>query len=149
MALHRMLYCSHNTTPGTLTEIAGQIEQILEVSRRNNGRDGVTGGLLYSAGCFAQVLEGPREAVENAFERIQCDERHTDVIVIMSGPVEARAFANWSMAFHDPSIDGNASAGTALEGAFAGRTATGDDLVALLHIVIANEGETYGDRAAA
>lgn len=98
MTLHRVLYCSRNLVamgPDAKTEI----DRILAVSRANNARDGLTGGLILTEGWFAQVLEGPRRAAEATFERIQCDGRHGCVVVLRSERIDARVFPDWSMAF--------------------------------------------------
>ena len=57
------------------------------------------GQLLFSADGFVQVLEGPTEAVERTFERIECDPRHAHVVILEAGPAAAREFQNWSMAY--------------------------------------------------
>lgn len=138
--LYRVLYCSRNLIPGDAESIAAHVRSILEVSRRNNARDGVTGGLLFSAGCFAQVLEGPTDAVERAFERIQCDDRHSEVIVLEAGVVSAPNFPEWSMAFN-----GNAAANPlaelALDAAFKEQSNAGDALLSLMRTVIRQEDE--------
>ena len=95
--LHRLVYYSRNRVPGA--DAAGEVRSILGASRRNNGRAGVTGALVFNAGCFGQVLEGPRRAIEATFERIQRDARHGDVSLLDFRPVAERAFDNWSMAF--------------------------------------------------
>ena len=97
--LYRLVYASKNLLQGSDAEIAAAVSQILDASRRNNAGVAVTGALMFNAGAFAQVLEGPREGVENTFERIQCDPRHGDVTVLQCGLVESRTFTNWSMAF--------------------------------------------------
>ena len=143
--LHRVLYCSRNLIPGTPEAVAADIRRILAASRRNNARDGITGGLLFSEGCFAQVLEGPLDAIEGTFERIQCDERHSDVTVLQSGPIAARDFPDWSMAFAGPDAASNPAAspvaGVTMAGAFAGQSGSGDKLLDMLKAVIAREGE--------
>lgn len=97
--LHRLVYYSRNRGAGAPEEMAATIKHILAASRRNNARVGVTGALMFNAGCFAQVLEGPKAAVEHTFERIQQDERHSDVSVLSFGPVMEPAFDRWSMGF--------------------------------------------------
>jgi hypothetical protein len=97
--VHRLVYFSRNAMPGTKDEIVEGIQQILKSSRSNNARIGVTGALLFNNGCFAQVLEGSSSAVSETFERIQWDERHSDVLVLDYSPVAARAFPDWSMSF--------------------------------------------------
>ena len=80
-------------------DLAGEIDAILEVSRRNNGGCGVTGALIFNRGTFGQILEGPEDAVEETFLRIEGDPRHHDVEVLDLKPVTARAFGDWSMGF--------------------------------------------------
>lgn len=137
--LYRVLYCSRNHLAGRPETYPGEIQGILATSRKNNARDGVTGGLLFSEGCFAQVLEGPLGMVENAFERIQCDERHRKVTVLQSGSITARDFPDWSMAFTAADVADNPLAGVALDGAFSGQSSTGDDILSLMRKVIVRE----------
>ena len=142
--LHRVLYCSRNLIPGGAGAFSGAVAadvgRILAASRRNNARDGITGALLFSEGCFAQVLEGPLDAVESAFERIQCDGRHSDVTVLQSGPITARDFPDWSMAFTGPDAV-SPLLGARMADAFAGRSGHGDELLGLLRAVITRESE--------
>lgn len=81
------------------------LQQLLETSRRNNLRLNITGLLIYSADTFAQYLEGPREAVESLFATIRRDPRHRDVRLLTQGPIEERAFPDWSMTFREIGAD--------------------------------------------
>ncbi|MBB5713097.1 hypothetical protein FHT02_004360 [Sphingomonas xinjiangensis] len=47
---------------------------------------------------YLQYLEGPRDSVENTFERITKDARHEKVTVINTGEQEVRLFGEWAMA---------------------------------------------------
>ena len=81
---------------------------ILVTSRRNNARDQIT-GMLYSDGQrFLQALEGPEDAVENAFKRIQRDTRHRAVVVLSRRTVQRREFGEWQMAHRTPGEDADA-----------------------------------------
>ena len=97
--LYRLVYTSRNLLQGSNKEIAEAVAGILATSQHNNVRVGVTGALMFNQGAFAQVLEGPRRAVEATFERIQRDSRHGDVTVLQCGIIDAPCFPNWSMAF--------------------------------------------------
>jgi hypothetical protein len=97
--LHSLAYFSRNRIQGTPAEVEAEIRKILASARRHNACHGVTGALLFSDGCFAQVLEGELDAVEQIFETIQCDPRHSDVTVLHVHEVPDRSFADWSMAF--------------------------------------------------
>lgn len=102
MALLQLFYVSRAVAPCD----ARTIESILNQSRRNNWREGVTGCLLFSGRCFAQVLEGSDGAVAVALERIERDPRHTTVRLLTKRHVEARTYADWSMAYvHDLDLE--------------------------------------------
>ena len=73
---------------------------ILEVSQRNNRRDGVTGILLYKDGRFLQILEGTESTVRAIAQRIEADERHSEFAVIIDEAMP-RLFSDWSMGFAD------------------------------------------------
>lgn len=96
---YRLVYYSRNLIPDQDDALVAELQTILAVSRANNGRDGITGALMFNAGCFAQVLEGPLDVVEAAFERIQQDERHGEVSLLALEPIAARSFPNWAMGF--------------------------------------------------
>ena len=100
--LFRLVYCSRNMIFADQSDPATEIAKILALSRANNARDGITGALLYSDGCFAQVLEGGLDIVQRTFERIQRDTRHGDVIVLEARRAEARMFGMWDMALAEP-----------------------------------------------
>lgn len=86
---------------------------ILEVSRRNNTRDGVTGKthdttlsnysglLLYHDGNIIQFLEGHEDVVKNIYDRIALDKRHKGVLPLLRRRVAKRDFGNWSMGFRE------------------------------------------------
>ncbi|WP_299646722.1 BLUF domain-containing protein [uncultured Jannaschia sp.] len=97
--LLRLVYFSRNRISRPDCEMIWEIDQILETSQVNNGRAGVTGALIFNDGVFGQVLEGPKDAVEETFERIQLDERHHDVTLLDITPIDERSFADWSMGF--------------------------------------------------
>jgi len=81
---------------------------ILVMSRRNNARDQIT-GVLYSDGLrFLQVLEGPEEAVEQAFKRITRDTRHRAIVVLSRRTTHRREFGDWQMAHRTPGEDADA-----------------------------------------
>lgn len=74
-----------------------ELAKLMEVSRRRNETDRITGALLKYAGHFVQVLEGPPEAVDACFDRICADPRHFDIELLMRGPLPLRRFERWSM----------------------------------------------------
>lgn len=103
--LYQLVYYSRNETSGDAVAFEAEVEAILAASRRNNDAVGITGALLFNAGVFAQVLEGPLEAIEATFERIQQDVRHGDVSLLALEPISHRSFDNWAMGFVGASTD--------------------------------------------
>ena len=70
---------------------------ILRKSKANNPLIGVTGVLCFSQGIFLQALEGGRSAVNQLYNRIAADPRHTQVELLTYEEVGERRFAGWSM----------------------------------------------------
>jgi len=82
--------------------VDAEIRSILDAARKKNPTRGVTGALLFSGGFFAQVLEGPLDAVQSTFEHIKTDSRHAEVSMLSCKPITSRSFADWSMAYATP-----------------------------------------------
>ncbi|MBC7924070.1 MAG: BLUF domain-containing protein [Bryobacteraceae bacterium] len=140
--LYSIVYCSRNLIGGDPAEVTGELKNILASSRVNNGRVGITGALLYNSGSFAQVLEGPLQAVEQTFERIQCDSRHSEVTVIQSGPVSARQFPEWSMALtSNSSFTGTPVATAAFDAVFSHAADAGEKMLSIMHDMIVSDEE--------
>jgi hypothetical protein len=102
MALFQIFYVSRATRQ--FDDAA--IEALLQSARRGNAGRGITGCLLFSGRCFAQVLEGERAEVESLVARVAADPRHSDVRVLSEGRCSEREYAGWTMGYlHDPSLD--------------------------------------------
>lgn len=72
---------------------------LLQVARRNNARDGITGILLAVENTFFQVLEGTPEAVAAVYQKIAADSRHRGVTRIIQEPIARRDFGAWTMGY--------------------------------------------------
>lgn len=75
------------------------LTELLTQCRASNAERHVTGMLLYRAGRFVQVLEGPESVVRALLARIAHDPRHTGMRVLFEEPLAERNFAEWSMGF--------------------------------------------------
>ena len=76
------------------------VNQILTVSRRNNGTNRITGMLIHDGRRFLQALEGDPELVERTFARIRADHRHRAIVALSHREVAVREFGEWAMACH-------------------------------------------------
>jgi hypothetical protein len=92
--IKRLKYISRETRPMGATELA----EIAAASQRNNAKIEVTGVLVKVGEFYFQVLEGPADAVDATFIRIEADERHRDIVMVGKPErVEQRLFGTWAM----------------------------------------------------
>lgn len=77
-----------------------ELKEILEKSRENNQKLGITGMLLYRDGFFIQALEGEKETVSRLYEKISEDPRHTNILKVYQETSRVRSFEDWSMGFN-------------------------------------------------
>lgn len=91
-----LLYVSRSRLPRGQEE--PQLRQILDVAARRNLANGITGALVHTGTDFAQVLEGPEDAVAQIMASILIDPRHERVSIIRRDEVATRSFPNWGMA---------------------------------------------------
>jgi hypothetical protein len=75
------------------------LKALLQQSRDNNARLGLTGMLLYKDGNFMQALEGPDDAITSLYAKIRGDPRHQSVLQLIRRQIQEREFASWSMGF--------------------------------------------------
>jgi hypothetical protein len=96
---YQLVYCSTSLIPPLDAGGDRHIVDILKIATSRNAKSGVTGALTFNDFYFAQVLEGPHEAVQATFDGILRDKRHTKIVVLQQGWVEARNFSRWAMAY--------------------------------------------------
>lgn len=93
---------SADLTRAQVRVLAGQAEVL-------NRRAGIGGSLTFTGRHFAQILEGPRQAVQALAQRIALDARHTHFrIVRQSGERTSPEYRSWGMQLVDsPALDGD------------------------------------------
>ena len=91
--LVRLMYASRAVAEVDQEELVA----ILRKSKANNPAAGITGVLCFSEGIFLQALEGGRSAVNQLYNRIAADPRHTSVQLLCYEEINERRFAGWSM----------------------------------------------------
>lgn len=95
MSLIRLVYASESRLVDANRR--AELDGILASARRFNDQNGITGFLLATDQAFAQVLEGPRDTVAEAYGRIVADPRHAALRLLAEGPIAARSFPDWAM----------------------------------------------------
>ena len=73
--------------------------RLLYHSYANNQASGITGALIYENNKFGQVIEGSEKAINTLWHKIQKDDRHKNVRLILSKPISERSFSKWTMIF--------------------------------------------------
>lgn len=96
MALTHLIYISSAVTEPNDTEL----DAILESAVRHNKQQNITGMLLYAGGKFLQIIEGEKTDIDEAFNRIEQDSRHQNIIVLERAEIPMRSFEQWHMGFH-------------------------------------------------
>lgn len=92
--VHSLIYTCMSRYP--LSE--ADIQDILEVSRRNNAQKGITGILFYRKNQFLQVLEGDEKKVHDLVDTISRDPRQKGLAILEEGK-QLRLFGQWAMDF--------------------------------------------------
>lgn len=76
---------------------SADLDCVLDVSKKNNKRDQITGLLTYSGDIFIQFIEGPKRSIDQLMYRLRGDARHRDLIVLSEGAEHARLLPDWDM----------------------------------------------------
>ena len=100
MALFQIIYMSSMKSEDTES-----LPSILESCYKNNKANGITGMLLHAEGSILQVLEGEEIELRRTLTRIESDDRHTNMFVLIDKEIESRQFSSWSMGFKSVSKD--------------------------------------------
>ena len=91
--LVRLMYASR-AVPAVDAE---ELHALLRQCRTNNPKHGITGVLCFADRIFLQALEGGRPAVNQLYQRIVHDARHTNVELLGYEEIGERRFAGWAM----------------------------------------------------
>lgn len=92
--LHEVIYVSRRAEGVTDQVVVDDI--VLPAGIKNNQLE-ITGCLWFSRDRFLQILEGPREAVEDVYSKILADDRHYEITTVSTSPITKRSFARWGM----------------------------------------------------
>jgi hypothetical protein len=77
----------------------GDLQELLDHSRRSNAAKGITGALIYAEGIFLQILEGDKVLLQDLMAKIRQDVRHERVSVLRESEIPTAIFGRWKMAY--------------------------------------------------
>jgi len=75
------------------------IPKLLDHARAANAKRDISGMLVYINGNFLQILEGDAQVVDPLVARIQRDDRHKRMSLLIRERITDRNFNDWSMGF--------------------------------------------------
>lgn len=96
-----LLYVSRKMIPAGTD--AATVAEMVDAAREKNARLDITGALVATKAHFAQILEGPADALSDLMDTICRDTRHADVMILREWALIVRTFASWSLAYSGPS----------------------------------------------
>lgn len=84
--------------------------QLIQLAERGYAlsQQGVTGVLLYHAGHFLAIFEGPADVIDTVRQSVADDARPHSTQVLARGPITQRNFSDWHMSFllnHPEKVD--------------------------------------------
>jgi Sensors of blue-light using FAD len=92
--LYNLVYCSKATAGVDDAAVA----RIIEIAKRYNPEQGITGLLVFGSGIFFQWLEGPRDNVTELMGKLKADPRHDNIVMFSENEeVRERLFPDWDM----------------------------------------------------
>jgi uncharacterized membrane protein (DUF373 family) len=91
----QLTYISSPTRPMSVDDLM----EILNKSRDNNARLGISGMLLFTGDWFIQVLEGEEKIIDDKVAQIKKDPRHKDLRILERKKISMREYAEWTMGF--------------------------------------------------
>lgn len=98
--MQRLLYVSETCIEHSKAQV--EVSNIAAHAQVKNLRLDITGALIFTGQHFAQVLEGPPEAVNMLMADIHNDIRHRNIAVVDKSFITRRRFPDWQMAYHGP-----------------------------------------------
>ncbi len=76
---------------------ASTLNDIAEISIKNNKANDITGVLCYGNGYFFQYTEGSEQVLTNLKNRLLMDDRHKDLQTLDFSAISERSFTGWSL----------------------------------------------------
>lgn len=93
--MKQLIYTSKTTPKINLKEI----DEILKVAVEKNKEFGISGLLVFDGETFIQCIEGESKNIDQLFENLSKDDRHSDINLLGQKEVDTRDFESWSMGY--------------------------------------------------
>ena len=78
---------------------------IQKISEDANSKNGITGFLFYHKNEFVGILEGNEESVKELFSKIERNDKHRNISILVQEAIDERQFTQWNMiSVMDPKV---------------------------------------------
>lgn len=99
-------YVSRTTANDRGIKLPTGLSDIVQVSRKRNPAEQITGIISHRQGQYFQVLEGPHLEIDKLMAKIESDPRHEDLWVFLNIRVTNRSFKSWGVSVFDFIVQG-------------------------------------------
>lgn len=89
----QLVYISRPTIP-----VGKAILEFVPVAQEKNLEHQITGLIISNEKFYLQLIEGPRNEINQLYSNIMADKRHSDLSLLRYTDTRVREFPNWSMA---------------------------------------------------
>lgn len=98
--MKRIIYASKKSEDIT----QAMVYELLEKSKLNNNKFGITGMLVFDGIYFLQCIEGEPAPIDQLMLNLMADERHLNFLKLGEELTKNRLFPEWNMGFSDEKI---------------------------------------------
>lgn len=95
--LIRLTYASISTSD--ISNFRHELIDIVDTSKQHNYMQEIYGVIYYGNGYFFQCLEGQKTKVDNLFNEIKKDKRHSNILKLSYSRIKNPIFKDWNMKF--------------------------------------------------
>ncbi len=96
--LTRLIYVSTHDLPTDASGFNPAFADIERVASKANAETGITGFLVCARRWFAQVIEGPADAIDRLYTKLSADPRHNSLRLVERAEITRRRFPDWHLA---------------------------------------------------
>ncbi len=76
-----------------------ELNQLFNNAKINNSKFDISGILIHQDGNFLQILEGENEKIDEVYQRIKLDNRHSNILQIINHPITSSIFEGYQTGF--------------------------------------------------
>lgn len=92
--MHTIVYSSQISSKEPIDHL---LKNITSVAQKNNYKQEITGVLFFHNNRFLQIIEGPKDELQQLMLKLKKDPRHRHIEILIDEAIENRSFEEWDM----------------------------------------------------